>query len=379
MPGIDTEAGAFLTARKLPSLAWQLADERGRYREGIRLPLLNQLEFHVIFSAQSSRSKATDPRDKIFALLGISKDAEDLTKAGLIPDYSKSCDEVYTMAARAVIQTGNVDLPAFNQFPKVGNVPSWVPDWRAQVLLPCGGRSLETRFAASGSWKLKDTCVQTSNSGELTLEGCVVDHIEISKYPWRDELSSQFSQDQKAIYNLITSVGDFYEQSKAKYEETGEEIYKSRLDRSSSYFRVPIGDEIPDSKDLVNSPDKNPMDFQFEGHQNLIGYLKFPKEVLPGEAGRWYFGNLQLGGFRPYRKPFLSKKGYMGLCAGSIQEGDITVIFLGGKFPYIIRENDDGTFRLIGEAYVHGIMYGEFMERLWTLKSLFSRGRALKI
>jgi hypothetical protein len=124
MPGIDTEAGAFLTTRKLPSLAWQLADERGRYREGIKLPLLNQLEFHVIFSAQSSRSKATDPRDKIFALLGISKDAEDLTKAGLIPDYSKSCDEVYTMAARPVIQTGNVDLLAFNQLPKVGNVPS---------------------------------------------------------------------------------------------------------------------------------------------------------------------------------------------------------------------------------------------------------------
>jgi hypothetical protein len=43
--------------------------------------------------------------------------------------------------------------------------------------------------------------------------------------------------------------------------------------------------------------------------------------------------------------------------------GDVLVIFLGGKFPYVVRSNGDGTYRFIGDAYVHGIMYGEFTKK----------------
>jgi hypothetical protein len=68
-------------------------------------------------------------------------------------------------------------------------------------------------------------------------------------------------------------------------------------------------------------------------------------------------------GWQRYRRPFLSSKGYVGLAPDHVQEGDLIVIFFGGKFPYIIRKTDDGRFIFIGEAYVHGIMYGEFIER----------------
>ncbi|KAF2433213.1 hypothetical protein EJ08DRAFT_95184 [Tothia fuscella] len=63
------------------------------------------------------------------------------------------------------------------------------------------------------------------------------------------------------------------------------------------------------------------------------------------------------------RRPFISVKGYVGLGPVDTQAGDLVVIFLGGKFPYILRPNKTGTYALVGEAYVQCVMYGEFMER----------------
>jgi hypothetical protein len=40
---------------------------------------------------------------------------------------------------------------------------------------------------------------------------------------------------------------------------------------------------------------------------------------------------------------------------------DILCIFLGGNVPFILRPLGDGSYELVGEAYVHGVMDGEFM------------------
>jgi len=90
-----------------------------------------------------------------------------------------------------------------------------------------------------------------------------------------------------------------------------------------------------------------------------MGSLILPLDLrAKGEVARYNtMMNDQL-----FRKPFLAKKGYVGLAPDHTEVGDMIVIFLGGKFPYVVRGNGDGTYRFIGEAYIHGIMYGEFME-----------------
>jgi hypothetical protein len=62
-------------------------------------------------------------------------------------------------------------------------------------------------------------------------------------------------------------------------------------------------------------------------------------------------------------RPFLSAHGYAGLCLGRTQLGDIICILLGAHVPYIIREVSDCKYKLIGEAYVYGIMDGEFVNQ----------------
>ncbi|KAJ8131843.1 hypothetical protein O1611_g1783 [Lasiodiplodia mahajangana] len=99
-----------------------------------------------------SDRKATDERDKIYALLGIAKD-----EALLIPDYSIDICTLYENAALALIRNcGNLspisgDLKRKNS----RNLPSWVTDWSAIIDKSDNERmSLQCGYPACSNWRL---------------------------------------------------------------------------------------------------------------------------------------------------------------------------------------------------------------------------------
>jgi hypothetical protein len=64
----------------------------------------------------------------------------------------------------------------------------------------------------------------------------------------------------------------------------------------------------------------------------------------------------------------------LALVPKTTQVDDFIAILIGGKTPYILR-SDRGDFRLIGEAYIDGLMQGEcfkkdknFMGNLQTIR-----------
>ncbi|KAH8632798.1 hypothetical protein IG631_11432 [Alternaria alternata] len=61
------------------------------------------------------------------------------------------------------------------------------------------------------------------------------------------------------------------------------------------------------------------------------------------------------------RRFFVTAAGYMGLGPRCMQPEDIVVVLRGGLSPFILRKKADGYW-LIGETYVHGIMYGEAVQ-----------------
>lgn len=64
-----------------------------------------------------------------------------------------------------------------------------------------------------------------------------------------------------------------------------------------------------------------------------------------------------------FRCPFITDNGYVGISPPYIQEGDCVCIFPGGRIPYILRPQlESDTFRLVGGAYVHGVMNGEYLQ-----------------
>jgi hypothetical protein len=62
------------------------------------------------------------------------------------------------------------------------------------------------------------------------------------------------------------------------------------------------------------------------------------------------------------RKPFISSEGYVGLVPAHSRPGDIVCIIFGADVPFILRNVGEGEYQLIGEAYVFGIMDGEFVK-----------------
>jgi hypothetical protein len=53
-----------------------------------------------------------------------------------------------------------------------------------------------------------------------------------------------------------------------------------------------------------------------------------------------------------------TRKGYMGTVPSQAELGDKVGLFKGGKVPLIIRPKDD-CWELVGDSYIHGMMFGE--------------------
>lgn len=63
-------------------------------------------------------------------------------------------------------------------------------------------------------------------------------------------------------------------------------------------------------------------------------------------------------------RPFTTTSGRFGYGRESVEEGDALCIFDGSTTAHLIRRKDSGhdgreVYQLVGEAFVHGMMYGE--------------------
>jgi len=65
--------------------------------------------------------------------------------------------------------------------------------------------------------------------------------------------------------------------------------------------------------------------------------------------------------FQHSRRSFVGKQGYLGLVPQDAKEGDLVVVLFGAVQPFVLR-SEGGRYKLIGEAFVYGIMDGEFMK-----------------
>jgi len=67
-----------------------------------------------------------------------------------------------------------------------------------------------------------------------------------------------------------------------------------------------------------------------------------------------------------HRRLFFTSSGLLGLGPAGMMSGDVVVVLLGGKVPFVLRqvggEGEGAQWRLIGECYVDGVMYGEMVE-----------------
>ncbi|RDW74655.1 uncharacterized protein DSM5745_07317 [Aspergillus mulundensis] len=122
---------SFCYASELGVPSWLLRDSK--WYPFTAKDLLNVL-------VEGSTYQCTDPRDKVFALLGL------MANKPIVPDYRLPTESVYVgIAAYFVKHPSTVDVLALaGQKNKCFDLPSWVPDWSQSMSRP----SLDTFLRA---------------------------------------------------------------------------------------------------------------------------------------------------------------------------------------------------------------------------------------
>lgn len=144
------------------------------------------------------KSQATDPRDRIFALLGL---APESSPPGIRPDYKTSVEDLYLQVSRFFFERGGdvmiLELTGVGSERSL-DLPSWVVDWTSPS---SGSTSLSKWTAAAGRNAAEGTEMQTkiddAHRDTMWLHGCAVDSIKQlsstresgSAKPWMDEVT----------------------------------------------------------------------------------------------------------------------------------------------------------------------------------------------
>jgi hypothetical protein len=346
-----------------------------------------------ILLAHTITFRATDPRDKIFAMLGILKKLTSSSAPFITIDYNLSAAEVYVEATRAILQlTGwlgflcQVDPSGRDRDPKL---PSWVPGFSIMPATVIGG--LKAVHAGASTIVPPPPSARTFIEKTLGLTGCRVAVVKA-----RSEVLDNINQgtgDLEAGIQLLMDIPMNYHWTKENRVQafwktmiaSGFDIRKSVAMQQSfaswwlchwiyraGGLRLQLSLEeylksIPNVQLLAEATDAPN---QLAGHDAISKmyrhWITQTDEFKDLERSAAPF-NRAFSSWTGSRRVFSTNQGHLGLGFDVLEEGDEVWVTPKTHVPFILRRVSEGEkelhFRFIGECYVHGIMEGEFFEQ----------------
>ena len=293
--------------------------------------------------------QCTDPRDRLFGFAGLLCERE---QTKILVDYSKPCSEVFSLTAKALFPDHGPDILSLCQTTGLSrriDLPSWVPDWTSRIIIPLHHHR-EMLFNASGSSGNEIFTVEqfpaTAVSEVLPLQGVLVDVI----YKVGSELDQR---DGRNDYDrMANALKDWIKETQDLLPNNHR--YEDPKDLSEALYMTPYAG-VSLNVTRLQTLEEPEIEFLAQIYHETV-------EEDP-EKTQWKLQIIKYASamHADDRRAFSSRKGFLGLGPKLAQPDDVICIFMGGQTPYIIRPGEDGKYRLIGDAYVHGIMDGEFM------------------
>jgi hypothetical protein len=284
---------------------------------------------------------ATFGSDKIYALLGLLKSGN----SSLIkPDYNKTPEEVFVdFTVSCLTHDMNLNILTLALGTEIQGV-SWCRDWRLSYDGSLEAIGLATReclarpFSASGS------------------------HTPVFKVDLKEHILSL----QGYRIDTVAKIGDFH-------QRTGSQPVD--WDIAFRSWELVAGDI---SSNEQGSESRAAFERTVTADRPLVGPLEWKRRILPrrklprNDEDKEYRAVVEEACIN--RRFFVTKEGGFGLGPWNLKKGDTVCILLGGRTPFVLRrrhdrasrkkhadENIDSTpfYKLIGEAYVDGLMYYE--------------------
>ncbi|KAK3998087.1 heterokaryon incompatibility protein 6, OR allele [Cladorrhinum sp. PSN332] len=351
-------------------------------------------------------TRATEHRDRIYSLLGLAVDAEELD---IKPDYTGMRDDrvtarILTDAARAMITnktSGRIETLCFSQFPKISGIghhlPSWAPDWRSGLkssFYEIHEAADEHIFAACGSLLGVEPVAAPGgdniNPEVLGLGGFFVGTIEALS---PGEAWTPTRYDAPRFLRYMTDLSALLNRAVEKDKLNPHKAFHSTARREESCWRIPTADLFWTPQKDKHRADEGTFEYFniYAKSMRLVveAAQETENQALKEEKIAWYTEKAQSGQllywqsmeYTEGKRPFLTENGYVGMGPGECKEGDVVVVFCGGRIPFVLRpvvcgdgvegslsfgegvSHDEQRFRFVGEAFCDGIMDGEIVTR----------------
>jgi hypothetical protein len=335
-----------------PAKSWRssLSQPLVRFLDGDRpKPTLTEI-LHI-----GRRFQATDKRDFVFAFLGHPTAWDPSTGKLLVrPDYNKPLAEVYYEAGRALIETCDLTFVLScvdrDQDALDSDFPSWVPQWHLAKYVSALGYPAN-RYRAGGSSKEKPVFYVDEAKRRLSIRGFVLDTI-----PWvanattnRDFEFHNTDYRPPVVEKIWRELQPHdNDGSGGRYTEEG---------KADAFFATLTADVM-----RLEEPTENTIGLlrrSFHAHCSKFGFttISGSNQQVP-ETESWIFER-KFAWAAHNRKFFRTKSGWYGLAHRLMREGDVCCVFEGVRVPFVLRPVGTGMYKLVGDAYIHGVMRGE--------------------
>ncbi|KAH7127868.1 heterokaryon incompatibility protein-domain-containing protein [Dactylonectria estremocensis] len=316
----------------------------------------------------------SDPRDHIYSLLSLGGQGPSVQ-----PDYDALVSDVFRRFTITMLVEGQSlkvlslapdrSIFADPNTPRLAELPSWVPDLRLMrddVLVSYTVRP--QAFFAGGH--AKPVLTVSENERVIGCKGQVVDSIKTlatsiidriladipeMRFSWEPLSDSRPSRKRKRFALWLKSC----------YEVSFGHIYGSQDPADSSDETM-----LAFSRTMVCGVDSmrnrlSPeiittfpiyLNWAIEYGDNEDADLKQPHPVLTSSFSSTIDQSLQAFMALTF---CVTENGRFARVPMNSQPGDCICVLAGGEVPFVIRPTGRGTYTLIGECYVHGIMDGE--------------------
>ncbi|KAF2836615.1 HET-domain-containing protein [Patellaria atrata CBS 101060] len=379
---------------------------RKQFSEGKLQPLMWHLTSH--FGSQS-----TNPRDKIYALCGISSDTgpEGLNVRF---DYGSEVSKIYTNIAILHLEKYRtfeiLEVPRHMKRSGVDGLPTWCPDWSIQDALTAPLRinclkefldDFSPQTFVDSDWYNYD-----SGKGSVPCFSVSADHrrlmvraVRVCRLEFVGELCDLKDADPPKA--TPQESGTYFKEKLDRLKRKGHLFQHWAYDiaRTKKESLYPTGESMLDCFAITliaGTHQKHSIVIKYFQHwwknflmlgrlpDNLIlsaiyiqmwssfrtfsSILKFKHSHIETQSIRSANAQTydQLIAVCNQRRLARTDNGLLALVPGPAMKGDEVVIFAGGKAPFIVRRRMEtplqtcgSEFAFVGEAYVYGIMNGE--------------------
>jgi hypothetical protein len=309
------------------------------------------------------RLGATNPADRVFALLGL---AEDSVSLGIIPDYKKSYGEVCVDTAWKLLSKHGLTIlnesRGVRESKYAHDLPSWVPDWSMRTRTTLTGKRLplffeDAEFCASGDSVMSlETQSGTLDmrlqiGGSITTETSAVGSAADFSVP---RVSSSNLCKAKTFLAELQQLARKFSDSRPYVGENGWEqdvfqipIAHRKIEAISPSDRVLYdakSAQMHEAYDLISRFGGNQAEEEnLWRAQNCHDYVTYMCRMADVKVPFACYGDAE----------------YLGMGPKEMEPGDRLVMLFGANVPFVLRPFQSGRYKLVGEAYVSGLMHGE--------------------